>query len=160
MNGQVFDGSTYIREQHSRNLQVGSPITIRYLASDPGRSFPSGDPPHILPLWFPVLWVPLSSGLAAVILLGILRARRYLTYGRPAPAVVTRAVKKPAGRDKAEVAFDYEFPLMEGGTCQDRDTTSSQPLPSEGSVMCVLYEPGNPRHNVIYPISLVKVAAS
>ena len=160
VHGQVFDDSTHVREEHWRDLRVGTPIAVRYLPSDPGRNFPSGEPPHILPLWFPVLWVPLSSGVAALLLLGVLRARRYLAYGRPAPALVTRAVKRPAGRSGTEVAFDYEFPLMQGGACHGSDTTSSEPLPSEGSVICVLYEPDNPRRHVIYPIKLLKVATS
>jgi hypothetical protein len=155
-NGVEYDARpTDVEEQHWTSLQVGGPIAVRYLPSDPGNNILSADPPRTLPLWFPIIMFPVFCGTSAFLILVILRARRYLAYGQPAPACVTRV----SGRPGAETTVGYEFPLGEGRTGHGRYSVQSHP-PPEGSVVCVLYDPGNPSHNISYPIPLVKLVAN
>jgi hypothetical protein len=94
----------------------------------------------------------------AVLLFMVLRERRLLANGTPAPAAVTRwTLQRTRGAGALFTGY-YEFPLAGGGTCQGSyDAGSQQPV--SGTAICVLYDPNRPRRNTKYPVSLTKIAA-
>lgn len=86
--------------------------------------------------------------------LAILRARRYLVYGVPTPAHVMRL-----SGQRGLILVDHEFKLAEGATYRGRYSVQAEP-PPEGSMVCVLYQPGNPRRNTAYPIGLTRLRSA
>jgi hypothetical protein len=153
--GREYDGSAPIAPQHFDRLGAGQPIAVRYLPSDPAHSFPSADPPAILPLWGLLLPGALFAGAGSLMLIPVWLNWSCLARGRPAPAVVTRV----GGRRGSAFTVSYEFPLPEGAACQGSRSVSGNP-PPEGSAICVLYHPANPRLNAMYPPGLVKLATN
>jgi hypothetical protein len=157
VDGQSYHAGAQITSEHWENLQVGSSLPVRYLSSDPAHAYPSADPPHRESLW----WMPYPFA-AFMIVWGVWtlsmlwRIGRLLRGGCPARAVVTRCVEVRARGGKA-YTVDYEFPLAEGGLCRGKGS-GWQPF-AEGSAICVLYDPDNPRRNAPYPLDAVRLAA-
>jgi hypothetical protein len=77
-NGQEYEfASVDIEWKRWKNLDVGSPIAVVYMPSDPTNTFPRDDPPYVPPVWFPMLLLPLSLGTGiAVFIAGVLRKQR------------------------------------------------------------------------------------
>ena len=152
-NGVTWDARpANIRKQHWKDLRVGSLIAVRYLPSDPSTNILSADPPHVQPFWFPIVLFPLVCAVSSLICLMLLRARRYLAYGVPAPARVIHVTPRPGSAS----TIDYQFPLAEGSAGQGSCLTSDPP--PEGSIVCIVYDPKNPSRNTLYPITLAKLA--
>jgi hypothetical protein len=151
-----FAGSQDIRSGYWRSLQVGSPIPIRYLPSDPARNYPSQNPPSPTPAWLALLVGAYSIAAIGVFAFKVQRERHLLADGRPAPAVVTRLRTRRTRYGPRNIIY-YEFPLYDGGTGKGRSNLRRRSVP-EGSVICVLYDPDNPRRSAAYPMCLVKVA--
>jgi hypothetical protein len=156
-----YSRGAFITPEHWQSLQVGSPLAIRYLPSDPAKSYPESDSPNSQTHWLMVL--PLAGmalffmlSFAAVQLSAVLPKRRLLAHGRAARGIVTRCKEGSRGR-RSGYFLDYEFPLADGSECQGRKF-SSDPL-AEGSTVTVLYDPGQPRRNAPYPMETVKLAA-
>ena len=84
------------------------------------------------------------------------REWQLVANGRPAPAVVTR-LRRRRTQHGAQNIVHYEFPLIGGGACQGHYNIARKSMP-EGSVICVLYDPDNPRRSAPYPMCLVKLA--
>jgi hypothetical protein len=86
--------------------------------------------------------------------------------GRPAPAIVTKysrvyrrmriAAQGPVGMSHKN-RFFYDFPLLSGAIAQGKSDPQKR-TPEIGSVICVLYDPNNPKRNMPYPAGLVKLA--
>lgn len=145
--------STTIRGRHWRSLQVGAPISILYTPGDPASSFPEEDPPYVPPSWLAWAIMPILTGFGILPFLAIIRARRYLAYGNPAPARVSSVSWRPG----TTATVYYQFPMGDGTMREGSYVTGDVP-PQEDSVITVLYDPKNPRRNSRYPVGLVRLA--
>ncbi len=160
INGQTYSKGAFISQEHWQALQVGSPVAILYLPSDPSKSFPKSDSPISQTHWLVIL--P-AAGLILFIFFGfayaqlstVLPERRLLTRGRSAPGVVTRC--NPGSRGRRSGYFvHYEFPLADGAKGQGRDF-SSQPI-AQNSTVTVLFDPDRPRRSTLYPSETARLA--
>jgi Protein of unknown function (DUF3592) len=162
VDGRSFERSAFIASEHWQSLQVGSPLTICYLPSDPSKAYPDTDPPSSqshwptsLPMAGMILLFMLSF--AAIFLSAILPQRRLLARGFPARGVITRCKEGSKGRSSGYY-LNYDFPLQDGPSCQGKEFSGSQQ--AEGASVTVLYDPNNPRRNALYPLESVRMAAS
>lgn len=156
IDDREFPGSQSIQSRYWRSLQVGSPIPVRYLPSDPTHNYPSQSPPEPTPAWLAILVGGYCIAAAGVLVFKVERERHLLADGRPAPAVVTR-LRTRRTRYGPRNIIRYEFPLFDGGTGKGRCNVRRRSIP-EGSVICVLYDPDNPRRSAAYPMCLVRLA--
>jgi hypothetical protein len=162
VGGRSFSKGAFITAEHWRALQVGSPVAIRYLPSDPSKSFPESDSPNSQTHWLLVLPVAgmalfFMFSFAAIQLAAVLPERRLLARGRPARAVITRCNAGSRGRSSGYF-LHYDFSLPDGSKSQGK-VFRSQPL-TEGSTATALYDPDRPQRNTLYPLQLVKLAVA
>lgn len=161
VDNQSYGRGAFITPKHWQSLQIGSSLAIRYLPSDPTKSYPDADPPNsqnqwstVVPMVGMILFFMLSF--AAIQLSFVLPQHRLLARGRPARGVVTRC-RVSQSRRGGYVVY-YDFPLDDGSQQQGRGRSRSQ-LP-EGSTLPVLYDSNRPRRNTPYPLEAVKLAAT
>ena len=148
-------GHATIRSGHWRSLSVGSSIAVRYLPSNPSHNYPSADPPSPRPAWLPFA-IGAAGVMAGLLLpLQVRRQRRLLEDGRPAPAVVTRMRRWHTQHGTQNMVY-YQFALPDGGICKGRSNVHGRPMPAD-SVICILYDPDNPRRSALYPLCSVKL---
>ena len=85
------------------------------------------------------------------------REWRLLAEGRAAAGLVTRHSKMRHGTHgkKLGMAAYYQFAQLSGALTEGHTDPREKP-PAVGSTVCVLYDPENPRRNVLYPLSLVQ----
>jgi Protein of unknown function (DUF3592) len=159
--GRSYSRGAFITQQHWQALQVGDPLPIRYLPSDPAQAYPEADPPNFQNHWSTTL--PLAGmilifmlGFAAIFASPIFPQRRLLAGGRPARGVVTECKSGSQGRSSGYFVY-YEFPLAQGGQQQGKQFAGQPATP--GSAVTVLYDPDRPRRNALYPLSMVKLAS-
>ena len=136
-------------------LQAGSSIPVRYVPAQPAINHPAEWNVRVMPWFVSVLVAAMFLVMTSVMSLLIRGQWRLLAEGRPAPGIVTGYKKT----DKA-VAMEYEFRLLSGALKKGRGgaASSTKKLPPVGSVVCILYEPDNPRRNGLYPLQLVRLA--
>ncbi len=156
VDGREFTGSGGVGHGRWKSLQIGSPIAVRYLASDPARNYPSADPPIRIPLWFAFLMCGIVAGTGVVLPLKVRRQRRLLAGGLPAPAVVTGYRSMYVNYGASQTWMYYQFSPPGGDACHGRAEATAKP--PVGSVLCVLYDPANPGRNAPYPLGLVRRA--
>ncbi len=162
VGGRSYSKGAFITAEHWQALQVGSPVAIRYLPSDPTQSFPESDSPNSQTHWLLVLPVAgmalfFMFSFAAIQLAAVLPERRLLARGHSARGAVTRCNPGNKGR-RSGYFLHYDFPLPDGSQCQGRKF-SGQPM-TEGSAVAVLYDPDRPRRNTLYPMESVRLAAA
>ena len=162
VNGRSYSKGAFINAEHWQALQVGSPVAIRYLASDPAKSYPESDSPNSQTHWLLVLPVAgmalfFMFSFAAIQLAAVLPQRRLLARGRSARGVVTRCNPGSQGR-RSGYFLHYDFPLPDGRQGQGRKF-SGQPM-AESSAVTVLYDPDRPRRNTLYPMGTVRLASA
>ena len=58
-------------------------------------------------------------------------------------------------RKSKSIVLLYEFQLLDGTNVKGRSDVRK--VPAEGTALCVLYLPDNPRRNALYPLSLVRL---
>jgi hypothetical protein len=131
-------------------LRQGTAILISFVPSQPSVSHPIGWDGDALPFWLALLIAVMVAGSGFLLLIPVRRETRLLMEGRPAPGRVTGFKKT----DKA-IQVQYEFRLLNGAIVKGKANRSKPPV--EGSPLCVLYDPENPRRNAIYPLSLVRL---
>jgi len=158
VDGQDHTGHATIRPAYWESLGLQQPIAIRYLPSDPSHSFPAANPPGPMPYWLPFLLGGFFGACGIWMPFTVRRQRRLLEGGRPAPALVTR-LRKWNTREGVQYTVYYQFSLPDGGVTKGRASGQRKPTP-EGSVICVLYDPDNPRRSAPYPLCMVKLAAN
>jgi hypothetical protein len=148
--GQTYHGSSNAPGRIWRTLSVGSPITVRFVPSNPQLNHPSEWDSNVLPRLVP----PLTA--ASLVLLGLLmvfvirREIRLLSDGRPALARVTKVSRHQHGH-----LLRYEFATLNGGVAKGRsESRKAHPV---GAAICVLYDRENPKRNAPYPLKLVRV---
>jgi hypothetical protein len=161
VDGRSYEGSFSVAPEHWQSLQVGSPLAVRYLPTDPARAYPAADLPNSREDWKLVL--PLAGlilffmpSFAAIYLSLVLPQRRLLAHGKPAQGTVTRYKEGSRGRSSGYYLY-YDFSPPEGSRCQGK-AFRSQPM-AEGSTVTVLYDPSSPRRNALYPLETVRLAA-
>jgi len=137
-----------------RTLRAGAPIAIRYLPSNPRRSFPDAAPPRPAPPWTSFAFGGMFVVIAGPIVLMILRSRRLLEDGRAAPGIVTGNQRRSNGETTHNVVT-YDLRLSNGSIVKGRANRRRIP---EGTIICVVYDPDNPKRNAPYPFQLMKVA--
>jgi hypothetical protein len=142
-------------------LQVGSPLPVRYLPSNPDQSYPESDSPASQTHWSIVLPVAgmalfFMCSFAFIQLSAVLPKRRLLARGRAARGVVTGCKKGSRGRSTGYFLY-FDFPLSTGGQGNGR-VFRSQSV-AVGSAVTVLYDPDHPRRNGVYPLGPVQLSA-
>jgi hypothetical protein len=153
VEGRVFTATTKVPRAIWERLKVGAPLPVQYVPADPAINHPAEWERGATPAWLPFLFGPFFGGLGILMYWAIRRQWRLLGEGRPAPGVVT-SVKRT---DKA-VIVKYEFRLLSGAVQKGRGSASSRKsFPGVGAVVCVLYDPDNPRRNALYPLQLVRM---
>jgi hypothetical protein len=161
IDGRGYHSGSYIASQHWQQLQVGSPLAIRYLPSDPTKTCPEADPPNSGNNWsivLPMTCLPLGfmSIFTFLYLSAVWPQFRLLARGKPARGVVTRCKEGSRRRMRGYFLY-YDFPLPDGSLCRGKDF-SGQPA-AEGSNVTVLYDPNKPLRNDLYPMETVRLAA-
>jgi hypothetical protein len=152
------EGRTYHRSVGAplsvwKKLAPGSPLTVRFLPSDPAHNHPSDWAESTMPLWLALLLGCLLAAGGGVLVLVLRWQLALLSEGRPAPAVVTRYSHAQHGQKN----IHYEFPLFGGGMAKGRRGPSRR-LPAIGATLCVIYDRENPRRNALYPLKMAKLA--
>jgi hypothetical protein len=156
-NGQPYAKDAKISFKHWSQLTQDSLIAVRYRPSDPSHSYPTADPPQILPPWFPFLFGGMFPCIGGMMLWMVRREYRLLEEGKPAPATVVAARWGGYSNGRRNNYVSYEFPLAGGGVRRGRSQTQGRP-PAVGSLITIIYNPDNPRRNAKYPLCTVKPA--
>lgn len=155
-DGSTHKSSASVRQSFWKTLAVGAFLPVRYVPSKPGIHYLKVNGPRRTPAWVPYA-VGAPMMLAGLLLpLTIQRQKRLLADGRPAPGVITR-YRRTQTNHGAQTWISYEFQLLGGGVRKGRASVDRR-IGAEGSVICILYDPDNPRRNAPYPMGLVKVA--
>jgi hypothetical protein len=156
VDGSAYAGHVTLRERDRRPLAVGSALGIRYLSSDPARSWMDGYEPDVLPPW---VIPPSSLSLLLVAWLlarAVMRQRLLLSEGRLADARVV-ASKRVARQHHHGYRVTYEFRALSGAMVTAASETRRRP-PEIGTRISVVYHREDPRWNAVYPLSLVRPA--
>jgi hypothetical protein len=96
--GRELTGSTRLRREERDKYQVGSPVAVWYLPTEPEASWLDGYSPRLQPAW-PGTVVPLACGVSAMALIvAVRRQAKLLTHGRPGLATVTSVEKKKSDK--------------------------------------------------------------
>jgi hypothetical protein len=152
VDGREFTTSHRVPRKIWNTLKEGDAIEIRYAPADPSINHPVAWTGRVTPLFLALLMPLMFLGFAWGFVWLIRRQWNLLAEGRPAPAIVT-SVKRT---DKA-VLVRYEFPLLNGAIQKGKTNTSRKAIPGIGDVVCVLYDPDNPRRNALYPLQFVRM---
>ncbi|MGA9669331.1 MAG: DUF3592 domain-containing protein [Terracidiphilus sp.] len=161
VDGRTFQRGAFIAEEQWRSLEVGSPLAIRYLPSNPHEAYPDSAPPNsqnyssiALPMAGMILF--LTWSFATICLWDVVSQRRLLARGGAALGIVTRC--KAGARDRISGYYlNYDFSVPGDAPYQGRDF--SGPQQAEGSPVTVVYDPNNPRRSALYPMGTVRLAA-
>jgi hypothetical protein len=157
VDGRPYDGHLNVSAERRRALQVRSPLSVRYVATDPTINDLGGPLRSGMPVLLPYVLAALVASGGGLCLVAIRRQCRLLAEGRPAPALVTRHMRHHTSHGGTHRSIAYDFPLLSGGVASGKSATSRTP-PAIGSVICVIYDPESPRRNSLYPLSLVAPA--
>ncbi len=157
VDGRNRTGHATVGNGYWDSLRVGSTIAVRYLPSAPAHNFPAAHPPTPPPAWLPFLLVGVGLAAGVTMPLQVRRQRRLLEDGRPAPAVVTRR-RLWHTQHGAQNLMYYQFALPDGGVCKGWANFHGRNVPAVDAVICILYDPDNPRRSAPYPMCTVKLA--
>lgn len=155
VDGRNYGGGAPIASNHWRSLQIGSPLTVRYLPSDPSKSAPADDLPNSQNNWDIVLplcgmmWFFMLS-FAAINLSALFPKHRLLRRGRPARGIVT-CCKEGSKYGNSGFFVDYDFPLPDGSLGHGKAFRRYEE--EEGSAVTVLYDIHRPQRSILYPLS-------
>lgn len=155
--GQRHYGRAAIRRAAWNQLKAGSAVEVRYLPSEPGRSWLAGYEPKPLPLWLPPLATLAGIVVSAILWAQIRRQQTLLAEGRLAEARVLEVKRSGRGQGTQSWNVRYEFRTLSGTRVVGRSDAGGNP-PDVGSSVRVLYDPDNPGRNALYPLSLVRPA--
>jgi hypothetical protein len=157
LDGRVFEANSTIGLARWRTLTVGSPFPIRFPDGHPDRSVPSGIQPPALPMWLPfVVSAAIAlGGVTCVFWLSF--ERRLVREGRAAPAIVTKITTHHTSHGGNHRDMRYEFLLLSGAAAVGK-SRAPRKTPAVGSVICVVYDPDQPRRSLPYPAKLVRPA--
>jgi hypothetical protein len=152
VDGRVVRGSTPVPRERWRRFRPGDPVAVRYLASNPAINHPADWRMGVTPAFVAFLVPAMFIGFAVLMGVMVSRQSRLLSEGRPAPGIVVKTRKA----DK-QMVVSYEFRLLSGAVRKGHSSANKRSVPAVGSVICVIYDPDNPRRNAVYPFSLVEL---
>jgi hypothetical protein len=155
VDGRDYTGHASVGSGYWMSLHVGSPIAVRYLPSAPARNFPAAYPPTPTPAWLAFLIGGMGAVAGVLLPLKVRRQRHLLEDGRPAPAVVARVRRLRSQHGTQNIVY-YQFALPDGGVCKGRSNCHDRSMLKD-SVICILYDPDNPRRSAPYPLCTVKL---
>ena len=149
--GQKQHGSSRTPRNVWNGLDVGSRLAVRFVPGNSSLNHPAEWAPESLPKWVPLPFAALLT-ILGVILLSIPRWQaRLLSYGTPAPALITGYRNVKGGK-----ALIYEFATTTGDRIQGRGGNMRKPPPL-GSTVCIIYDPERPQRNSPYPMPFTRV---
>jgi hypothetical protein len=159
VDGRRYESNAFIAPEHWRVLQVGSPLAIRYLPSDPEQAYPDDDPPDSQNHWstaLPMAGLILAfmSVLAITFLSKVLPERRLLAQGDVAEGVLSGCKAGSRGRSSGYF-LNYSYSLPEGGTCEGK-AFRGKPI-TAGSPVIVLYDRNRSGRSALYPLETVRL---
>ena len=153
----VIRGERRVSDDRRETLLVGSPISVRYLPSDPAVNDLGEFSGSRMPMPVPFIIASIIAAVGVICLAGVSRQRRLLAEGRVAEAVVTRHHTDNYSEGGTHRSITYQFALLSGAVASGKSGASKKP-PAIGTVITVVYDPDRPRRNRVYPFSLVKPA--
>jgi hypothetical protein len=149
-SGHTYHGSSDAPRRIWGSLQVGAPLTVRFLPANPKLNHPAGWETYGMPKFLPGAMSALLVLLGGLIVFAIRRESRLLSEGRPALARVTKVTRVKDGH-----MMRYEFRTLNGEVVKGRGKSRhAQPV---GATVCVVYDRDNARRNEPYPFNLVRV---
>jgi hypothetical protein len=155
--GEQYTSEASVRQRDARRIDVGSRAPIRYLASEPGRSwFGRGGPRRPPPVWLVLIIPPVFAPTAGLLIALIRRQSRLLSEGRATVATVTR-VEKRRWQEAATWRVHYEWTLLSGARRGGRHDLQQKTPPAPGTTIPIVYHRDNPRRHARYPFSLVRI---
>jgi len=154
---QIREGRAQISRSLWNRLEAGRAVPVRYLPSRPAVNYPFDNSPGTMPRFVPYLAAIVLAVSGSVVFFFLRREWRMLSEGRAAAGLVTRHSKMHRGSHghKLGVSAYYQFAQL-GGSISEGHTDPREKAPAVGSTVCVLYDPEDPRRNVLYPLSLVR----
>jgi hypothetical protein len=158
-DGTSHEANVRVPLQMWRELRPGADVAVRYVPSNPHINHPTAFKMSGMPGWVSFMVACVTSVVALFRVLAVSRQRRMLMEGRPAPGRVIKHGKVrrgPHGQNQGQ-QYHYEFRLVSGGIARGRGGPDKHP-PEVGSLICVLYDPDDPKRNLPYPLSLVELA--
>ena len=157
VHGRELAGATTLRREERDRYQVGSPVAVWYLATEPEASWLDGYSPRPEASW-PATAVPIGCGIGAVALIaGVRRQSKLLTYGRPAMAMVTKIDKKKSDHG-TYWKVHYEWTTMCGATREGKYNHSRKRQPAVGDLIPIVYDRDNAFRHSRYPMPFVRIA--
>jgi hypothetical protein len=156
VRGTELTGQTTLRRDEREKYEVGSPVAVWYLPSEPEASWLDGYAPRPEASW-PATVVPLGCGVSAMaLILAVRRQSNLLTHGRPAMATVTKVEKKKS--DKGTFwRVHYEWTTMSGATRSGRYNHSKKDAPAIGTLIPIVYDRDNTFRHSKYPMPFVRI---
>jgi len=158
VNGKSYDASTTIGTRSAKGLQEAGRVQVRYLKSDPARSWIVGHEPEQMPVWVsPLAGLGMMVG-PVLIFLQIKKERSLLVEGRPAMGVITKIRWIGGNHGGGNHRASYEFQALGGQTFKASFRGSKRRCGAVGDSLTVLYDADNPKRSTRYPLQLVKIA--
>jgi hypothetical protein len=152
VEGQAYLGRLSTRRNYWLDLQRTGTLKVRYLPEDPQQHLAVGYEPDVYPLAVFAIVAGVLFLVEWLFIRILVMQRRLLAEGRPAPAMVTKIGRTA---DHGKKIVHYVFKDL-GGRLIDGKSGPQRNPPAIGSILNVIYEPDNEKHNRIYPLALVK----
>jgi hypothetical protein len=157
--GGEFTSRASIQQRAARQLHLGSLVLVRYLRSEPGKSWFGNSRPSAAPVWFVFLIPPMLVLAAGTLVFVLRRQARLLAEGRAALATVTNTDKRK-GRQSTTSRVRYEWRLLSGAMRSRSFDSQDKAPPAAGTAIPIVYDRDNPQHHARYPLSLVRIPGS
>jgi hypothetical protein len=155
--GQTYPGRVTLRNRDRRPGEPGATLEVRYLPSEPGRSWVPGYEPRGVPIVLVFVVPPVLSLSAWALWWMVRRQRRLVEEGRPAEARVIASKKLNAGHGDY-FRLEYEFRTLSGSRrVVKKDSTKNLPI---GTSVTMIYDRDNPNRSAVYPLSMVRAKRS
>ena len=139
-----------VPEDNWRRLRTGGTMPIRYVPSDPTINHPAAWEISTVPDWMPFLVPALFVGVGIMFLTLLRRQARIAAEGVPVPGFVTTCFRVKSGW-----VVRYRFSTKDGDNARGSGQAASRL--EEGTAVCVLYLPQNPKRNQMYPLTFYRV---
>ncbi len=155
VDGRTYNSNTTVGSGRVGNLRAGHSVAVRYLRTEPARSWMVRHEPSPTPNWTPLvgvgLWLP-----AVLIFLQIRRQRSLLAEGRVALGSVT-GVRWVSSQHGGHYRISYQFQAAGGETYKGGFQSSKKKFGATGTPLTILYDQDNPKRNGPYPMQFVKI---
>jgi hypothetical protein len=130
-------------------LAEGRETPVVYLPSDPSINRPVGQAPPANP-WMALLFPLITGGFLMLTVWPMRRQWLLLSTGQATAGTVTAT-----RRVKGGLSTTYQFNDQTGEERAGKTTVPRKEAPEIGAVVTILFDPENPRRNVLYPAPLV-----